>query len=162
MAGFLSRWIVSSVIRSALAFEAEAIDAYRDIRERLLASRSCSEELESSICHLLEEEEEHRRVLTEVAAGRMGLEELERLLAGHVYARFDAIRAIEGDERTAWEPALRTALAQEEKTWIFYGNLQRMSKVPVVKRAFEVLAGMEKEHAQILRRILGIPESGLP
>ena len=30
-----------------------------------------------------------------------------------------------------------------------------MSKIPVVKRAFEVLAHMEKEHIDILRALLG-------
>ena len=30
-----------------------------------------------------------------------------------------------------------------------------MSKIPAVKKAFEVLAGMEKEHLDILRRLLG-------
>jgi hypothetical protein len=43
-----------------------------------------------------------------------------------------------------------------EKTWIFYGNLRRMSKIPAMKKAFEVLAAMEKEHVDILRRLLGM------
>jgi rubrerythrin len=162
MAGLLARWILSWVVKSAMAFEAEAIDSYRAIRERLLASRSCSEELESSICHLLEEEVEHTRVLGEVAAGRVSVEELERLVAGHVYPRFDAIQPLAPEDRAAWEPALRTALAVEEKAWIFYGNLRRMSRIPAVKRAFEVLASMENEHVRILRRILGEAVIGSP
>ena len=31
-----------------------------------------------------------------------------------------------------------------------------MSKIPAVKKAFEVLAAMEKEHVNILRRLLGM------
>jgi rubrerythrin len=162
MAGLLARWILSWVVKSAMALEAEAIDAYRAIRERLLAARSCTEELESSICHLLEEEEEHKRVLGEVAAGRLSVEELEKLMARHVYPRFNAIQPLADEDRAAWEPALRAALAQEEKTWIFYSNLRRMSRIPVVKRAFEVMAGMENEHVLILRRILGEAISGSP
>ena len=162
MPGLLGRWIVSSVVRSALALETEAIDAYRAIRERLRASRSCDESLESSICHLLEEEEEHRRVLGEVSAGRMSVEELERLVAGHVYPGFASIRPLPAEDRPTWEPTLRAALAQEEKTWIFYTNLRRMSRIPIVKRAFEVLAAMEYEHVAILRRILDLPDPRLP
>ena len=52
------------------------------------------------------------------------------------------------------------ALAEEEKTWVFYSNLRRMSKIPVVKRAFEVLAHMEKEHIDILRALLGAAPGG--
>ena len=39
---------------------------------------------------------------------------------------------------------------------MFYGNLRRMSKIPAVKKAFEVLAAMEKEHVDILRKLLGV------
>jgi rubrerythrin len=144
-------------VRSALALEAEAIDTYRGLRAELLSKGACHESFESSICHLLEEEETHRRVLSDAAAGKLTLEDLERMLQGHVYAGFDAIRPLEGEERARWAPALAAALAHEEKTWVFYGNLRRMSKLPVARRSFEVLAGMEREHVDILRRLLGQP-----
>jgi rubrerythrin len=38
-----------------------------------------------------------------------------------------------------------------------YGNLGRMSRIPVVRRAFEVVAAREREHVQILRRLLAAP-----
>jgi rubrerythrin len=72
-----------------------------------------------------------------------------------MYAGFDAIRPLTGEELARWEPDLSAALDQEEKTWIFYGNLRRASRIPVVRRAFEVLARMEKEHVDILRKLLG-------
>jgi rubrerythrin len=157
MPGILGRWILSSVLRSALTFETEAIDAYREIREKLLAGGrgSCDESFEAGVCHLLEEEEAHRRLLGEAAAGRLASDELERTLADHMYAGFDAIRPLTGEELARWEPDLSAALDQEEKTWIFYGNLRRASRIPVVRRAFEVLARMEKEHVDILRKLLG-------
>jgi rubrerythrin len=156
VAGILSRWILRRVLASGLAFEREAINAYRVLREKLLKPGRCDEALEGSLCHLLEEEQVHERILSEAAAGRLSPEELEEALKAHRYAGFDAIRPLEGDEADRWRPDLAAALQQEEKTWIFYGNLRRMSKIPAVRKAFEVLATMEKEHVDILRRLLGM------
>ena len=93
--------------------------------------------------------------MQDAAAGRLSLEELQRLSGGHTYARYDAIEPIPREGYERWVLALVRALAQEEKTWIFYSNLRRMSKIPMVKRAFEVLSSTEKEHLDILRRLLG-------
>ncbi len=156
MTGIVSRWILRKVLASALAFEREAIDAYRGLRDKLTRPGRCGDgALEESICHLLEEEQVHQQILSDTAAGRITLEELERRAAGHFYAGFDALRPLSPEEAEKWAPDLRAALEQEEKSWIFYGNLRRMSKIPAVKRAFEVLAAMEKEHVDILRRLLG-------
>ena len=87
--------------------------------------------------------------------GSTSPEELEKILGGHPYEGIDQIRPLDRETLARWEPDLRAALEQEEKTWVFYGNLRRMSKIPAVKRAFEVLASMEKEHVDILRRLLG-------
>ena len=155
MPGMLSRWILRRVLSSGLSFESQAIDAYRGLRERLLKAGRCDESLEGSLCHLLEEEELHHRILSDAAAGRLSLEDLERRVEGHVYPGFDSITALRGEEAARWSADLQRALEQEEKTWVFYGNLRRMSKIPAVKKAFEVLAAMEKEHVDILRKLLG-------
>jgi len=155
MQGIISRWILRRVLASGLSFETHAIDAYRGLRERLLKAGRCDEALEGSLCHLLEEEETHHRILSDAAAGRLSLEDLEGLVQGHVYSGFEAISPLKGEEAERWAADLAAALEQEEKTWIFYGNLRRMSKIPAVKKAFEVLAAMEKEHVDILRRLLG-------
>jgi rubrerythrin len=155
MPGPISRWILSRVVRSGLAFETEAIDAYNRLLEKLRGSGSCDETLEGSLCHLLEEEETHRKVLLDAAAGKYSPEELESILRGHAYVGIDKIRPLAGATLARWGAELQAALEQEEKTWVFYGNLRRMSKIPAVKRAFEVLAGMEKEHIDILRKLLG-------
>jgi rubrerythrin len=155
MSGPISRWILSRVLASGLAFEDEAIGAYRAMQERLSRDKSCGEDLESSLCHLLAEEEEHKRVLSDAAAGRLSADELDRLLDGHAFSGMGTIQPLSAREIEAWRADLERALDQEEKTWVFYGNLRRMSKIPAVKRAFEVLASMEKEHVDILRRLLG-------
>jgi rubrerythrin len=157
MPGLLSRWILARVVRSSLVFESEAIETYRRMKKRLDADKSCGEALEGSLCHLLEEEEAHWKLLHDTAEGKVTLEELERLAHDHLYTGIGELQPLQGEERDRWAAELSMALAQEEKTWVFYGNLRRMSKIPVVKRTFEVLALMEKEHLDILRKLLGSP-----
>jgi rubrerythrin len=155
MAGMISRWIFSRVIKSALVFETEAIETYQRLQESLAAGRSCAGDLADSLCHLLEEEQQHWKILVDVSAGKLGIEELEQTLDGHLYAAIGGILPLAGEELARWAEELTQALEQEEKTYVFYSNLRRMSKIPVVKRAFEVLAHMEKEHIDILRALLG-------
>jgi len=138
-----------------MAFEDEAIGDYRAMREKLGQSGSCSERLESSLCHLLEEEETHKRVLTDAAAGKLSEADLDSLLSGHLFPGLGSMQPLSAEEASAWGGDLERALEQEEKTWIFYSNLRRMSKIPAVKKAFEALAAMEKEHVDILRRLMG-------
>ena len=155
MAGPLARWIFARVLKSALVFETEAIETYRRLQEGLEAGRSCAGHLADSLCHLLEEEQLHWKILTDASAGKLGVEELEQILDGHLYAAIGGILPLAGEELARWAGELSEALALEEKTYIFYSNLRRMSKIPVVKRAFEVLVHMEKEHIDILRALLG-------
>ena len=77
------------------------------------------------------------------------------MLAGHLFGAMESIEPLAGEDLARWGGELSRALEQEEKTWIFYGNLRRMSKIPAVRKAFEVLAKMEKEHVDMLRRFLG-------
>jgi rubrerythrin len=155
MPGLISRWIFSRVVRSAMAFETEAIDIYHRLSDQLDGQRSCRDDFRGALCHLLEEEQLHWKLLTDAAEGRLTIEELETHLARHLYTGLEEMEPLGGSDLERWGPDLVRALDQEEKTWVFYGNLRRMSKLPVVKKAFEVLAAMEKEHVDILRRLLG-------
>ena len=105
--------------------------------------------------HLLEEERQHWDILTRASLGRLEVEELEKVLDEHLYAAIGEIRPLAGADLERWGAELSRALAGEEKTWVFYTNLRRMSKIPAVRRAFDVLAHMEKEHIDILRALLG-------
>lgn len=148
--GFLADWILRRVVKSALVFEAGSLETYRRLRERLV-----DHPLWDSLSHLLEEEEHHWRILTDAAEGRLDAAEVERIVAGHLFSGMSAILPLEGDAARVWGPELERALEEEERTLLFYVNLRRMSRVPVVRRAFEVLAAMEREHVDILRRLLG-------
>jgi rubrerythrin len=148
--GILADWILRRVVKSALVFEAGSLETYRRLRERL-----ADHPLWESLGHLLEEEEHHWRILTDVADGRLDAAKVERIVEGHLFSGLALIRPLEDDAAREWGPELERALEQEERTLLFYANLRRMSRIPVVRRAFEVLAAMEREHVDILRRLLG-------
>lgn len=148
--GLLANWVLRRVVKSALVFEQTSLDTYRRLRDRLVDHPAWD-----SLGHLLEEEEHHWRILTDAADGRLDAGEVERIVGRHLYAGTAAIRPLEGEALRAWGPELERALAEEEQTFLFYGNLRRMSRIPAVRRAFEVLATMEREHVDILRRLLG-------
>ncbi len=155
MAGLLSRLILMGVIRSALALEAEAVSEYEQLRAQAERSRSCTRQLGDSLSHLLEDERIHVQILEDTRAGGVSLPRLESLLREHTCPGLTDVKPLDADGLAQWERGLSSALEHEEKTWIFYGNLQRSSRVPAVRKAFEVLAAMEKEHLDIVRTLLG-------
>lgn len=132
-----------------MVFEKGSIELYRHLRE------SVEGDLKRDIGHLLDEEEMHWRILTEAADGTLDINELEKTLHQHLYARLPEISPLSPEYMSRWEGELSRALEEEKETFIFYSNLRRMSKIPAVKRAFEILADMEREHADILSRLLG-------
>ncbi len=150
--GIIANWILRRVVKSALVFEASSIETYRRLRDRLV-----DDPLRDSLGHLLAEEEHHWRILTEAAGGRLDAAGIERVVQDHLYGGMADLAPLEGEARRTWEPELSRALADEEQTLLFYGNLGRMSRIPAVRRAFEVVAAMEREHVEILRRLLAAP-----
>jgi len=157
MTGFLSRLILRGVVKSAIVLESESIATYQGLSVRV--RNDCSDAVDESICHLLAEEELHRKILQEAAAGRLTGEQLEKLLAERSAPGLPDVKPLDASARALWGDALSSALEHEEKTWIFYSNLRRMSRIPFVKKAFQALAMMEKEHVDILRALLGRPAS---
>ncbi len=153
--GLLANWILRRVVKSALVFEASSIETYRRLRDRLV-----DDPLWDSMGHLLAEEEHHWRILSEAAGGRLDAAEIERIVQDHLFGGMAGLLPLEAEARRTWGPELSRALAEEEQTLLFYGNLGRMSRIPVVRRAFAVLAAMEREHVEILRRLLAAPTGG--
>jgi rubrerythrin len=150
MLSLLRKWILARVIRSAMVFEKEAIAQFRRLK-----AESAGGPMVGGIEHLLAEEEVHWRILGQAAEGRLDGDELLKLLGTHIYSRFAEIQPLEGEELRRWGGELSRALEREKEAFIFYGNLRRISKIPIVKKAFEVLASMEKEHVDILSKLLG-------
>jgi len=113
MAGPLSRWIFSRVVRSALIFEQESIETYRRLQESTEASRACAGPLADSLCHLLEEERQHWDILSRASLGKLEIEELEKVLDEHMYAAIDEIRPLAGVDLERWGGELSRALDSE-------------------------------------------------
>ena len=126
------------------------METYRTLREK-----TGEGEMGGSLDHLLKEEEIHWRILNDAAEGRLDPDGLEKALNEHLYANLASLKPLGEAAVTEWKDALGKALASEKETFIFYGNLRRMSRIPAVKRAFEVLADMEREHVEILSTLLG-------
>jgi hypothetical protein len=150
MASFIGRWMVARIVRSAAVFENDAIDLYRRLK-----ARDVSGVLEGGLAHLLQEEQLHAKILADTAAGRLQIEDLERILREHRYANLHAIEPLGPEALAEWAEDLERALKAEKDTFVFYSNLRRISKIPAVRKAFEALADMEREHVEILAKLLG-------
>ncbi len=150
MRGFLRKWILTRIVKSALVFEKEAIYSYRGMREKIADGP-----LRHGLEHLLKEEEMHWKILTDASEGKLDTEEMEKALKEHLYENLPTLPPLSREALEAWGDELAEALEREKGTFIFYGNLRRMSKIPAVKKAFEALADMEKEHVEILSKLLG-------
>ena len=104
---------------------------------------------------MLAEEEMHRKILLDVAAAKLTLSIAEALLLEPPYYEVADTKPLGPDALAQWEKGFTEALGQEEKTWIFYSNLRRISKIAAVRKAFEALAQRDKDHIDILERLLG-------
>jgi len=150
MSTFIGKWILARIVKSALVFERNAIDLYQRLKEKDIGGA-----LGGGLTHLLEEEELHWRILHETAAGKLGREDLERAFREHLYAHLHEIQPLGPQALAELGGELEEALKEERDTFVFYSNLRRSSRIPAVKKAFEVLAEMEREHVDILMKLLG-------
>ena len=101
------------------------------------------------------EEEIHRKVLLEVANGRQASTVFEAPDEQRLYLDMANVKPLDPAALARWGEDLFEALELEEKTWIFYGNLRRIGKVPEIQKAIEALATMEKGHFLLLGGLLG-------
>jgi len=146
-------WILRRLLKSALVFEREASGLYATLHGKL------GDNAAAGIYHLIEEERLHQKLLEDIALGRVPDDALEEILAAHRFHALEEIEPVDRATREAYGPTLEQALHDEEATVAFYANLALVSKIPVVKHAFRVLADMEREHVAILKRLLEAPSA---
>jgi rubrerythrin len=142
-------------VKNALALEYQSIATYKKLQPNAEKDWCCTDALEETLCHLLAEEEMHRKILLDAAAAKLTLSVAEALLLEPPYCEVADTKPLGPDALAQWGKGLTEALEQEEKTWIYYSNLRRISKVAVVRKAFEALALREKDHMDVLGRLLG-------
>jgi rubrerythrin len=142
-------WILRRILRSALIFERTSRGLYETLRDRL------GEGAQGGLRHLIEEERAHHALLEQIVEGRLEEEALEGMLAGHRYHALEETSPLSPADLATHGERLDEALRDEEATVAFYRSLERISSIAGVKRAFHVLKEMEREHVEILRRLLG-------
>jgi len=157
-----SALILRGVIKRALVLETQSVITYQGLQEKAINGGDRSGMLGENLCRLLAEKKIHRTILLKASEGKLSLEELEALLKEHQITNVSSVEPLNSSILATWEERLSAALEHEERVWIFYSNLRRMSRVPSVKKAFELLAFMEKAHVYILRALLGRQNPGLP
>ncbi len=144
----LRSWLIKRVLKSALVFERDMFEAYEAILKEL-QKKPAGERFRK----LLEEEKHHQQILTRLTGRRIDDEELEKI--------FGAAHFHDPASTLPLPPNILKAVGQkiaelqniEKESYLFYSNLQRISKIPAVKKAFKFLADQERQHLLILEKL---------
>jgi hypothetical protein len=124
---FFRRIALRLILRNALALEEEIYAHFLDLPEVLAGM-----ELPAPLQAIVEEEREHRRLLTGMIEGRLNGDEIEKALEVRHVHNLELVRPLEA----------RYALYEK-------------SSLPFVKRAFLFLTLQEEMHVRLLERLLG-------
>ena len=146
----LRYWLIRRGLKSAAAFEEDLSEAYAALLAELKDSPAGAR-----LERLQAEEKQHLAVIRLLAKTPLADEELERLISHAHFHHPEEIAPLDPAVRAAFAEQLEELRKLEQDSYIFYSNLARMSKIPAVKKSFSFLAGQEREHLQILQRLLG-------
>jgi rubrerythrin len=150
----LRYWLIRRVLKSAAAFEENLSEAYSALLAELKDSPAGAR-----LERLQAEEKQHLAVIRRLSRGPAADEELERLISPTHFHNPDEVAPLDSAVRAAFAEQLERLRDLERDSYIFYSNLARMSKIQVVKKSFSFLADQEREHLQILQRLLGGAEA---
>jgi rubrerythrin len=143
-------WLLKRVLKSAWVYERDLLASYNSLLQELRQS-SVSENLE----RLFQEEEAHQKLLERISEGTVRPEELETILETEQFHDLSRIHPMEPPLRDRFAVAFSRLARLEEDSFVFYSNLSRISKIPVVRKAFAFLSRQEWQHLVLLRRLLG-------
>jgi rubrerythrin len=146
-------WLTRRVLSSAFTFEADMFRAYQGVLRKLEGSS-----LGWKLKELQGEEKMHWDLLNRIAGGQISEQELEQIMEQARFHRIEEIAPLPPQELAVHGGKLAVIEKVEEESFIFNSKLQRMSKIPAVKRAFQFMAEQEREHLRILRRLRGVGE----
>jgi rubrerythrin len=137
------------ILRNALALEEEIFGHFLDLPEELAGL-----ELPPALQAIVEEEREHRSLLTRMIQGRLEDGEMERALEAQHVHHPEQVQPLEARYAPIVEK-LRHIAAHERAVYEFFRSLYEKSSIPVVKRAFRFLTEQEEMHVRLLERLLG-------
>jgi rubrerythrin len=149
IADFFRRGALRLILRNALSLEEEIYAHFLDLPEELAGL-----ELPAALQAIVEEEREHRRLLTRMIAGPLEEVDLEQALKARHLHNPEQVRPLEARYDPIVEK-LRHIAEHERAIYEFFRSLYQKSKLPFVKRAFHFLAQQEEVHVQLLERLLG-------
>ena len=146
---FFRRIALRLILRNALALEEEIYGHFLDLPEELAGL-----ELPAPLQAIVEEEREHRRLLTRMIEGRLDHGEIEKALEARHIHDLDKVRPLEARYAPIREK-LRHIYGHERAVYEFFRSLYNKSSLPFVKRAFQFLTQQEEMHVRLLERLLG-------
>ena len=146
---FFRRIALRLILRNALALEEEIYAHFLDLPEELAGL-----ELPAPLQAMVEEEREHRRLLTLMIEGRLDHGEIEKALEARHVHDLDKVRPLEARYAPIREK-LRHIYGHERAVYEFFRSLYKKSSLPFVKRAFQFLTQQEEMHVRLLERLLG-------
>ena len=147
---------LKSILGSALTLEQEVYNLFASMKEEL-----ADPEVPPSIVRIVDEEIGHQSLIRDMIAGRLGEEEMERILEGNDLHIHDP-QAIEPLSKKRYGPVLQRLqiiIDREREVYDLFAGLYRKSRIPSVRRAFRFLKEQEQTHVLMLERLLGKPNS---
>ncbi len=146
---FFRRIALRLILRNALSLEEEIYAHFLDLPEELAGL-----ELPAPLQAIVEEEREHRRLLSQMIEGRLDDGAIEKALEARHVHNLDQVRPLEARYEPIVEK-LRHIAEHERAVYEFFRSLYEKSKIPFVKRAFHFLTQQEEMHVRLLERLLG-------
>jgi len=146
---FFRRGALRQILRNALNLEEEIYAHFLDLPEELAGL-----ELPAPLQAIVEEEREHRRLLSRMIEGRLDDGEIQRALEARHAHNLEQVMPLEARYEPIVEK-LRHIAEHERAVYEFFRSLHEKSKIPFVKRAFLFLTQQEEVHVRLLERLLG-------
>ena len=146
---FFRRGALRLILRNALNLEEQIYAHFLDLPEELAGL-----ELPPALQAIVEEEREHRRLLSQMIAGPLEEADLQRALQPRHVHDLEKVLPLEARYQPIVEK-LRHIAEHERAVYEFFRSLYEKSKIPFVKHAFHFLAQQEEVHVRLLERLLG-------
>lgn len=146
----LRNWLTKNVLKNAMVIENRLLKSYENIIEEI-GKKTGRKDLNV----LIQSEKTHIELLKQIKQKDFSFNRIKALLEQNCPHNADKIKPLDDKLLTSYREKLEEIENLEHDTFVFYSNLNRMSKIPAVKEAFRFLAQQENIHLQIIKKLLG-------